>query len=54
VAGSPEDFNEKGVKVMLAQKELKSVNPGNVIPGYETQISSPTGVHWLRNSFDFN
>lgn len=38
---------------MLTQKELKSVNPGIVIPGYKAQIGNPTGVHWIRNSFDF-
>ncbi len=38
---------------MQTQKELKSVNPGTVIPGCNSQKANPTGVHWLRNSFDF-
>lgn len=38
---------------MLAQKDLRSVNPGIVIPGCNSQKNNPTGVHWLRNSFDF-
>lgn len=38
---------------MVAQTELKTVNPGTVIPGCNSQKGNPTGVHWLRNSFDF-
>ena len=42
---------------METQTELKSGNPGIVIPGCDsqtvTQKANPTGVHWLRNSFDF-
>jgi len=46
-------FSTKGVKEMQTQKELKSVNPGTVIPGCNSQKGNLTGVHWLRNSFDF-
>jgi len=38
---------------MIAQKDLRPVNPGTVIPGCESQKGNPTGVHWLRISFDF-
>jgi len=38
---------------MTAQNESKMVNPGFVIPGCTTRKGNPTGVHWLRNSFDF-
>jgi len=38
---------------MKIQKGLKSVNPGNVIPGYKSRKGNLTGAHWLRNSFDF-
>lgn len=38
---------------MIAQTELKSVNPGIVIPGSQSLKGNPTGVHWLRISFDF-
>jgi len=38
---------------MVAQKELKTVNPGNVIPGCKSQKPNSTGVHWIRSSFDF-
>lgn len=38
---------------MVALNESKSVNPGVVIPGSQSQKGNPTGVHWLRISFDF-
>lgn len=38
---------------MLEKKVSKSVNPGTVIPGFKSQKGNPTGVHWLRISFDF-
>jgi len=38
---------------VIAQKELKTVNPGNVIPGSQSLKANSTGVHWIRNSFDF-
>lgn len=38
---------------MAVQTDLKSVNPGFVIPGSQSQKGNPTGVHWLRISFDF-
>ncbi|MEA3421545.1 MAG: replication initiation factor domain-containing protein, partial [Acidobacteriota bacterium] len=42
----------KGV-IMLQLLESKAVDPGHVIPGSELQKVNRTGVHWLRNSFDF-
>lgn len=38
---------------MVAQKELKSGNPGSVIPGSYSPGGNLTGIHWLRISFDF-
>lgn len=37
---------------MVAKKDVRMANPGNVIPGCDCQNSNPVGVHWLRNSFD--
>lgn len=39
---------------MLQLNDFQAVNPGAVIPGSETLKGNMTGVHWLRNSFDFN
>jgi len=38
---------------MQVQKVSKSVNPGTVIPGCNSQKGNPVGSHWLRNSFDY-
>jgi len=38
---------------MDAQTELRTGNPGPVIPGFSCQTSNPTGAHWLRNSFNY-
>jgi len=38
---------------MTTKTEIKSVNPGFVIPGSQSQKENLTGVHWLRISFDF-
>ncbi len=53
MSGSPGNVYEKGVKKMRVQKELKSGNPGTVIPGSHSPGGNLTGVHWLRISFDF-
>ena len=34
-------------------QDKKSVDPGSVIPGSNQQELNRTGVHWLRNSFDY-
>ncbi|MBA7536644.1 hypothetical protein ES705_28908 [subsurface metagenome] len=38
---------------MIACKDAKMANLGNVIPRCDCQNSNPVGVHWLRNSFDY-
>jgi len=39
---------------MIELAYSKGVNPGVVIPGSKQRESNRTGVHWLRNSFDYN
>lgn len=38
---------------MIQLSEEKDVNPGSVIPGSNERQVNRTGVHWLRNSFDY-
>lgn len=38
---------------MMQLSNEKAVNPGVVIPGSSSQELNRTGVHWLRNSFDY-
>lgn len=52
MSGSPMGFNENGVKIMIAQKELKTrETPRVVIRGVHSQTqANEVGVHWLRIS----
>lgn len=38
---------------MLKLNDFQDVKPGTVIPGSNQRKANRTGVHWLRNSFDF-
>ena len=49
--GSLRLFTEKGVKVMVIQKELdQGIAPRNVIRGVNSHLRNEVGVHWLRIS----
>lgn len=51
VFGSPGDFNEKGVKEMTVQTELKMGKTPRIVPrGVKCQDCNEVGIDWLRIS----